>query len=310
MMLCEDDYLALNKRRLQDLRSKKKTKEQLLGMVVEGLPDGQTQSVIDDLIVKRKKKLKDLKEINSGVPMDEIKAQRNEQRLIDLRAEVMEQMMDEGVSLDDMTLDMVDERMAKLQDKQPQTSESKKIFAYRLVCAGIQCILDSTNTFIPILICYTHGHNKTIFHHWGTSCVDLFIQTLVQWAEEQKSKDGGAPELQIFFHNLKGFDGVFLVNSLYKQNLKVTDIMGTGTKMLHFKHKNLIFKDSQSFLNVPLTNFTKTFGLTELKKGWFPHKFSKKFKSTKVRFQTFITMNPSIWMRRRKKLVKIGMQSK
>ena len=51
-MLCEDDYLALNKRRLQDLRSKKKTKEQLLGMVVEGLPDGHTQSVIDDLIVK------------------------------------------------------------------------------------------------------------------------------------------------------------------------------------------------------------------------------------------------------------------
>ena len=70
--------------------------------------------------------------------MVEIKAQRNEKRLIDLRAEVMEQMMDEGVSLDDMTLDMVDERMAKVQDKQPQTSESKKIFAYRLVCAGIE----------------------------------------------------------------------------------------------------------------------------------------------------------------------------
>ena len=38
---------------------------------------------------------------------------------------------------------------------------------------------------------------------------------------------------------------------------------------------NLVFKDSLSSLNMPLTNFTKTFGLTELKKGWFPHKFSK-----------------------------------
>ena len=57
--------------------------------------------------------------------------------------------------------------------------------------------------------------------------------------------------------------------------MKVTDIMGTGTKMFHVKHKNLIFKVSLSFLNMPLTNFTKTFGLTELKKGWFPHKFSK-----------------------------------
>lgn len=190
---------------------------------------------------------------------------------------------------------MVDERMAKLQYKQTQTSEWKKIFADGLVCAVIECILDRTNTFIPILICYTRGHCKTIFHHWGTNCVDLFIQTLLQWAEEEKYKDGGAPELHIFFHNLKGFDGVFIMNTLYKQNLKVTDNMGTGTKMLHFKHKNLIFKDSLSFLNMPVTNFTKTFGLTELKKSWFPHKFS---------------MNPSVWMRRRKTLVKIGMQSK
>lgn len=168
---------------------------------------------------------------------------------------------------------MVDERMAKLQYKQPQTSEWKKIFADRLVCAVIECILDRTNTFIPILICYTRGHCKTIFHHWGTNCVDLFIQTLLQWAEEEKYKDGGAPELHIFFHNLKGFDGVFIMNTLYKQNLKVTDNMGTGTKMLHFKHKNLIFKDSLSFLNMPVTNFTKTFGLTELTKGWFRTSF-------------------------------------
>ena len=111
---------------------------------------------------------------------------------------------------------MVDERMAELQGKQPQTSESKKIFADGLVCADIECILDSTNTFIPILICYTRGHNKTICHHWGTNCVDLFIETLLEWAEEEKSKDGGAPELHIFFHNLKGF-GVFIMNSLYKQ---------------------------------------------------------------------------------------------
>lgn len=244
-------------------------------MVVEGLPDDHTLSVIDYLIAKRKKKLKDLKEINSSVPMVEIKAQRNEEKLNDLRAEVMEQMMDEGVALDDMNLDMVDERMAKLQYKQPQTSEWKKIFADGLVCADIECILDRTNTFIPLLNCYTRGHCKTIFHHWGTNCVDLFIQTLLHWSEEKKSKDGGAPELHIFFHNLKGFDGVFITNTLYKQNVKVTDIMGTGTKMLHFKHKNFIFKDSLSFLNMPVTNFTKTFGLTELKKGWFPHKFSK-----------------------------------
>lgn len=62
---------------------------------------------------------------------------------------------------------------------------------------------------------------------------------------------------------------------MYKENLKVTDQMGTGTKVLHFKQKNLTFKDSLNYLNMPLSAFPKTFGLTELKKGWFPHKFSK-----------------------------------
>ena len=208
--------------------------------------------------------------------MAEIKTQRYEEKLNDLREKVMLKMMEEeGFELDDITLEMVEDRITKQQGNPQQRSESKKIFADGLVYADIECILDSKNTFIPILICYTRGFGKTIFHHWATNCVDLFIQTLLQWAKEDKAKDEGVQEFHIFFHNLKGFDGVFIMNSLYKLNLKVTDIMGTETKILHFKHKNLIFKESLSFLNMPLPNFTKTFGLVELKKGFFPHKFSK-----------------------------------
>ena len=92
---------------------------------------------------------------------------------------------------------------------------------------------------------------------------------MLRWSNNNKE------ELHIFFHSLKGFDGIFMLDALYKMNLKVTDIMGTGKKTLHFKHKSLVFKDCLSFLNMLLTNFTNTFGLQELKKGWFPHKFSK-----------------------------------
>ena len=49
--------------------------------------------------------------------MTDIKAQRNEDRLSDLREQVMEQLMDEGVDLGEMTMNMVDERMTKLQNK-------------------------------------------------------------------------------------------------------------------------------------------------------------------------------------------------
>ena len=74
---------------LQVLRRQKKKKEQLLGMVPEGLPDDLTQTTMDDLIANHQKKLKELDQINRGVPMAEIKTQRYEEKLNDLREKVM-----------------------------------------------------------------------------------------------------------------------------------------------------------------------------------------------------------------------------
>ena len=70
------------KRQLQQFRRRKNKTEAILGMVAEGLPDVSTQLVIDELVTKRKKKLKELDQINSGVPMAKIKAQAYEERLI------------------------------------------------------------------------------------------------------------------------------------------------------------------------------------------------------------------------------------
>ena len=245
------------KRTLQKLTKKKKTKEEVLGTIVEGLPDQSTQDMIDVLIAQRKKKLKDLEYINMGVPMAEI-------QLGDLQEKDIEDLLEEGVPPEEITLELVNERL-------PKERPSKKIVVDDLIFADIECLIDSSKTFIPILICFTKGRDKTIYHHWGTNCVSLFLETVQAWAEAEKQEKGrrDLPEYTIFFHNLKGFDGVLTTNTLYNQNLKVTDQMGTGTKILHFKHQNLIFKDSLNFLNMPLAAFPKTFGLTELKKGFF-----------------------------------------
>ena len=273
------------KRTLQELRKRKKKKKQLFGMVVEGLPDDLTQTMIGDLIANRQQNLKELDQINSGVPMTEIKAQRYEEKLNDLRGKVMLKMIEEeGMELDDITLEMGEERMPQQTE---DTKESKKIFAEGLVFADIECILDSTDTLIPIFICYTRGYNKKIYHHWGTNCGDLFLETMLRWADEEKSKDDGVKEFHIFFHNMKRFDGVFTTRSLYKQKLKVTDHIEMGTKMLHFKHKSLVFEDSLSFL--------KTFGLTELRRGFSHTSFqSWRICSMKARFPTLSTMSHSI----------------
>ena len=67
---------------------------------------------------------------------------------------------------------------------------------------------------------------------------------------------------------------MFIIKQLYDMNLKVSKVLMTGQKILYFECGNLKFKDSMPFLNMPLEKFKDTFGLTELKKGYFPHKFN------------------------------------
>ena len=120
--------------------------------------------------------------MNMGISLTELKAQLNKDRLTDLREEVIEQLVDKGVADDEITLNMVDERMTQLQNKQ-QESQDSHISASDLIFTDVECILDSSNTFIPILICYTQGHDERIFHHWGTNCVKTFINTMLNWSK-------------------------------------------------------------------------------------------------------------------------------
>ena len=127
-----------------------------------------------------------------------------------------------------------------LQQKQ-EDFESQQDPGQVMVFADVECLLDSTNTFVPILICYARDDDDIIFHHWGTNCIQTFLPAMMDWSN-QDNKEEDTKGLHIFFHNLQGFDGSFMIDALYKMNLKVTDIMATGTKALHFKHRNLKFK--------------------------------------------------------------------
>ena len=91
------------------------------------------------------------------------------------------------------------------------------------------------------------------------------------WVKEEKGK----LQLHILFHNFRGFDGLFIIKQLYEMDLKVSKVLRTGQKILYFECGNLKLKDSMSFLNMPLENFTKTFDLIELKKGYFPNRFNR-----------------------------------
>ena len=77
-----------------------------------------------------------------------------------------------------------------------------------MVFADVECLLNRTNTFVPMLICYAREDNDSIFHHWGPNCVQTFINTVFRWSNNNKE------ELHIFFHNLKGFDGIFMLDDM------------------------------------------------------------------------------------------------
>ena len=106
---------------------------------------------------------------------------------------------------------------------------------------------------------------------YGSNCTSRFFSWLEELAVDQ---DGDDENVIAIFHNLKGYDGMFLLQHCYRTHREVEDQITVGTKILSFKSDRLTFKDSLCFLPYPLTNFPATFGIEELCKGFFPHKFN------------------------------------
>ena len=160
----------------------------------------------------------------------------------------------------------------------PQTPDSTP--PPKLLYADIETMTDAERGFHPTLLCYRGEWQSDITTLRQRDCddnvnvVDVFLQHLDDYAHPAEGDVEEQP-LVILFHNLKGFDGVFLLNSLYKACRRVEDQLTVGSKVLSFVSGALTFKDSLCFLPMPLANFPSTFGLTELKKGFFPHLFNR-----------------------------------
>ena len=77
-------------------------------------------------------------------------------------------------------------------------------------------------------------------------------------------------------HNFQGYDGYFIQNYLNKNAIKYEVIL-RGAKILSMTIPmfNIKFIDSLNFIPMALSQFPKTFGKTELCKGYFPHFFNK-----------------------------------
>lgn len=79
-------------------------------------------------------------------------------------------------------------------------------------------------------------------------------------------------------HNFQGFDGLFIMKYI-KDTIRPIDglaeLIMNGTKLLTLSFKGVRMIDSFSLIPMVLEKFTKTYGLNELKKGFWCHLFNK-----------------------------------
>ena len=101
----------------------------------------------------------------------------------------------------------------------------------------------------------------------GHHCVRDFLE----WLDTLTLND--TRQVNVLAHNFQGYDGYFVLHQYYGDN-RIVEQLRNGCKLLEVKHDRLRFIDSLSFFQMPLSAFPKTFGLTELCKGYFPHKFN------------------------------------
>ena len=136
------------------------------------------------------------------------------------------------------------------------------------VYADYEAVTDDEGYQSAILIGYETSESDDCNILYGDDCTRRFIDELESVAID---RDG----VIVIFHNLKGYDGMFLLQYMYANHREVTAMVTVGVKIMSFSSDRLTFKDSLCFLPFALASFSSAFGLTELHKGFFPHKFNR-----------------------------------
>ena len=75
----------------------------------------------------------------------------------------------------------------------------------------------------------------------------------------------------VIAHNFGGNDGQFILRHILENGTFKPEVIMNGNTIVTMTAANVKFLDSYHFLHMRLANFPDTFGLTEMKKGYFPH---------------------------------------
>ena len=85
-------------------------------------------------------------------------------------------------------------------------------------------------------------------------------------------------EFTAIAHNARGYDSYFIYDYLIANSHTPDPVIFSGSKIMYMNVPtdglNIRLLDSLNFLPMPLAQLPKSFGLVELKKGFFPHLYN------------------------------------
>ena len=112
------------------------------------------------------------------------------------------------------------------------------------------------------------GCGKRQIEFAGENCQKDFCQWLI---DEQHKK------FTVIAHNARAYDAYFIYEYLMNNSITPDPVIFNGTKIMYMnvgRGLNIRIIDSLNFLPMSLAALPKSFGLTELKKGYFPHLYN------------------------------------
>ena len=166
----------------------------------------------------------------------------------------------------------MDEPEEEKVDDDDGQGKKKPLYPLLFAYADIEAMQLPNRQFEPNMLCYCTHESANILTHKGKDCVNTFLRDLDDATEI--SDDDRERTIITIFHNLKGFDSMFIIDEMYQRQRSIENQLTMASKVLSFKSGPLIFKDSLCFLPMLLALFPAAFNLTELKKGFFPHEFN------------------------------------
>lgn len=136
------------------------------------------QQVREDLQRFRRERQELIEDLHIGLDPVETENRGREEQLGQQRMTAVEGLVFQGLEVEEITDDMITDKINEMEAKMQQCLADRELQKF-MVLADVECQLDETNTFVPILICFVREDDDPIYHHRGKNCIKEFIKTMI-----------------------------------------------------------------------------------------------------------------------------------